>query len=61
MTNWCSITTIDLSNAMIGDEGEGRLATVLGHCPSLALLNLESSNRIGDEGERRLATVLGQC
>ena len=38
----------------------GSLAAVLGHCASLAHLNLYG-NGIGAEGAGRLAAVLGQC
>ena len=54
MTTSCRITAIDLSSARIGAEGAGRLAAVLGQCPSLAHLDL-GGNGIGDEGAGRLA------
>ena len=60
MMKWCSITTINLSNATIRAEGVGGLASVLGRCASLAHLDL-CANRIGDEGAGMLAAVLGQC
>ena len=60
MTRWARITAIDLADCKIKAEGAGRLAAVLGQCPSLAHLNL-GGNFIGDEGAGRLAAVLGQC
>ena len=46
--------------AMIGSEGAGRLAGMLGQCSSLAVLHLRS-NDMAAEGAGRLAGVLGQC
>ena len=40
MMKSCRITVIDLCQAKIGDHGAGRLAEVLGQCPSLAHLHL---------------------
>ena len=44
---------------LIGDEGAGRLAEVLGQCSALAVLDL-GHNGIGAEGAGRLAGGLGQ-
>ena len=60
MVRWARITVIDLDGCKIEGEGAGRLAAVLGQCPSLAHLDL-GFNSIGDEGAGRLAVALGQC
>eukprot|EP00961_Rhodomonas_salina_P279650 3777614-Rhodomonas_salina.1 len=44
---------------MIGDEGAGRLARVLGECTALESLVL-SENNIGDEGVGKLAAALAE-
>jgi len=60
MMKWCRITAIDLLNADIQADRVKRHAAELGHCASLAHLNL-FGNEIGAEGAGRLAAVLGQC
>ena len=60
MTRWARITAIDLADCQIKAEGAGRLAAVLGQCPSLAHLNLRD-NFIGAEGAGRLDAVAQQC
>jgi len=53
MSPWCRVTALDLSSLQIQAQGAGRLAAVLGPCPSLAHLGL-GDNYIGAEVKRRL-------
>ena len=43
LQEWCRVTALDLSAIEIGDEGAGRLATVLPQSTSLAQLHLGSN------------------
>ena len=45
---------------LVGDEGAGRLAGVLGQYSSITKLNL-AGNGIGEDGAGVLAGVLGEC
>lgn len=60
MSPFFRVTALDLSFLRIGADGTGRLAAVLGQCPSLAHLHLDY-NGIGDEGAGWLTKVLGHC
>ena len=60
MTRWARITAIDLADCQMKAEGAGRLAAVLGQCPSLAHLDL-GHTFIGAEGAGRLDAVAQQC
>ena len=44
----------------VGADGAGSIAEVLGHCASLAHLDLRYSH-LGDDGAERLAVGLRQC
>jgi len=41
LQQWCLVTSLDLLAIRTGFEGAGRLAAVLGQCPSLAHLDLD--------------------
>ena len=57
---WCSVVRLDLRAVLVGAEGVGILAEVLGQCSALDMLDL-GGNHIEAERAGSLAGALGQC